>query len=144
MFKNEIILKSQQRFKSAWHCVYTEKVNKIALSSDDDKILQTFDSTRTYQYGTNAIKVYKSEMPSKYKWLILIIILIKIKQHNLKWPYIPDYPYRILIIGGSGSRKTNALLNLISNQLNIFDKIYYLIKYIYMQKINMKKVSIFN
>ena len=83
-------------------------------------------------------------MLSKYKWLILIIILIKIKQHNLKWPYIPDYPYRILIIGGSGSRKTNALLNLISNQLNIFDKIYYLIKYIYMQKINMKKVSIFN
>ena len=83
-------------------------------------------------------------MLSKYKWLILIIILIKIKQHNLKWPYIPDYPYRILIIGGSGSRKTNALLNLISNQLNVFDKIYYLIKYIFMQKINMKKVSIFN
>ena len=83
-------------------------------------------------------------MLSKYKWLILIIILIKIKQHNLKWPYIPDYPYRILIIGGSGSRKTNALLNLISNHLNIFDEIYYLIKYIYKQKINMKKVSIFN
>ena len=83
-------------------------------------------------------------MLSKYKWLILIIILIKTKQHNLKWPYIPDYPYRILIIGGSGPRKTNALLNLISNHLNIFDEIYYLIKYIYKQKINMKKVSIFN
>ena len=65
-------------------------------------------------------------------------------EHNLKWPYIPDYPYRILIIGGSGSRKTNALLNLISNHLNIFDEIYCLIKYIYKQKINMKKVSIFN
>ena len=35
--------------------------------------------------------------------------------HNLKWPYIPDHPYRILIIGGSGSGKTNALLNLINN-----------------------------
>ena len=45
------------------------------------------------------------------------------KEHNKKWPYIPDHPYRILIIGGSGSRKTNALLNSISEQSNI-DKIY--------------------
>ena len=44
-------------------------------------------------------------------------------QHNLKWPYIPDHPYRILIIGGSGSGKTNLLLNLIENQPDI-DKIY--------------------
>ena len=44
-------------------------------------------------------------------------------QHNLKWPYIPDHSYRILIIGGSGSGKTNALLNLINNQLDIH-KIY--------------------
>ena len=44
-------------------------------------------------------------------------------EHNSKWPYIPDYPYRILIIGGSGSGKTNALLNLINNQPDI-DKIY--------------------
>ena len=39
------------------------------------------------------------------------------------WPYIPDHPYRILIIGVSGSRKTNLLLNLIENQPDI-DKIY--------------------
>ena len=38
------------------------------------------------------------------------------KEHNEKWPYIPDHPYRILIIGGSGSGKTNALLNLIKEQ----------------------------
>ena len=44
-------------------------------------------------------------------------------KHNLKWPYIPDHPYRILIIGGSGSGKTHALLNLIKNQSDI-DKIY--------------------
>ena len=44
-------------------------------------------------------------------------------EHNLKWPYIPDDPYRILFIGGSGSGKTNALLNLINNQPDI-DKIY--------------------
>ena len=34
--------------------------------------------------------------------------------HNEKWPYIPDHPYRILIIGGSGSGKTNTLFNLIN------------------------------
>ena len=44
-------------------------------------------------------------------------------EHNLKWRYIPDHPYRILIVGGSGSGKTNALLNLINNQPDI-DKIY--------------------
>ena len=45
------------------------------------------------------------------------------KKHNEKWRYIPDHPYRILIIGGSGSRKTNALFNLINEQTYI-DKIY--------------------
>ena len=44
-------------------------------------------------------------------------------EHNSKWPYIPDHPYRILIVGGSRSGKTNALLNLINNQSDI-DKIY--------------------
>ena len=44
-------------------------------------------------------------------------------EHNLKWPYIPDHPYRILTMGYSGSRKVNALLNLINNQPDI-DKIY--------------------
>ena len=44
-------------------------------------------------------------------------------QDNSKWPYIPDHPNRILIIGGSGSGKANALLNLINNQPDI-DKIY--------------------
>ena len=44
-------------------------------------------------------------------------------EHSLKWPYIPDHLYRMLIIGGSGSRKTNALLNLINNDSDI-DKIY--------------------
>ena len=41
-------------------------------------------------------------------------------EHNLKWPYIPDHPYRILIIGGSTSGKTNALLNLKNNQPDIY------------------------
>ena len=48
--------------------------------------------------------------------------------HNLNWPYIPDHPYRILIIGGSGSGKTNGLLNLIKNQQPDIDKIYLYVK----------------
>ena len=44
-------------------------------------------------------------------------------KHNPNWPYVPDHPYRILIIGGSGTGKTNALLNLIHNQ-PYTDKIY--------------------
>ena len=46
-----------------------------------------------------------------------------IKEHNLNWPKIPDHPYRILIIGSSGSGKTNSLFNLINQQPDI-DKIY--------------------
>ena len=45
------------------------------------------------------------------------------EKHNKKWTYIPDHPYRVLIIGGSGSRKTNTLLDLINKQIDI-DKIY--------------------
>ena len=62
-----------------------------------------------------------------------MIILVKIK-HKENWPYTPDHPYRIFIAGGSGSGKTNVLLNLIENQpYNI------LIKYICMLKICMKQ-----
>ena len=46
-----------------------------------------------------------------------------IKYHNPNWPQIPDHPYRILIIGDSGSGKTNSLFNLISQQ-PVIDKIY--------------------
>ena len=48
-------------------------------------------------------------------------------EHNPEWPYIPDHPYRILTVGGSGSGKTNALLNLINNQPDI-EKIYLYVK----------------
>ena len=46
-------------------------------------------------------------------------------EHNLKWPYIPDYPYRILITGASGSGKTNALLYLIHNDSDIHKRYLY-------------------
>ena len=64
---NEIILKSQQRFKSEAHNVYTEEINKIALSSNDDKRLQTFDGITSYPYGSSVGKVCKTELLSKYK-----------------------------------------------------------------------------
>ena len=62
LFKNNTILRSQLRFKSDLHNVYTEEVNKIALNSNDGKRLQTFDRITTYPYGTNAFKVFESEM----------------------------------------------------------------------------------
>ena len=65
LFNNRTILKSQLRFKSDHHDVYTEEVNKIALNSNDDKRLQTFDRVTTYPYGTNTFKVCESEMLSR-------------------------------------------------------------------------------
>ena len=71
LFNAEVILKSQQRFRSDHHNVYTEEVNKIALSSNDNKRLQTFDRIETYPYGTT------NEMLKV--WSILMIKLVKIK-----------------------------------------------------------------
>ena len=65
LFNDKTILKSQQRFKSDCRNAYTEQINKIALSSNDEKRLQTFDKITTYPYGTNAFKICKSEMLSK-------------------------------------------------------------------------------
>ena len=64
LLNNQIVLKSQQRFKNERH-VYTEEINKIALSSNDDKRLQTFDRITSYPYGASAGKVYKTELVSK-------------------------------------------------------------------------------
>ena len=61
LFNNKIILKSQQRLKNDHHNVYAEQINKIALISDGDKSLQTFDKIATYPYGTNAFKVCEGE-----------------------------------------------------------------------------------
>ena len=62
LFNDKIISKSQQRFKSNHHKLYTEEINKIALRSNDDKRLQTCDRIKTYPNGTNAFKVCESEM----------------------------------------------------------------------------------
>ena len=125
--------------------MYTEESNKIVLGSNYDKRLQIYDKTTTYPYGSNTYKVWESEMmimrdyfvenyadfpiydkiilqQRKYKWSTLVITQMKTYV-----PYIPNPPHRILIIGGSESRKTNVLLNLINNQPDI-DKIYLYVK----------------
>ena len=78
----------QQIFKSEAHCVCTEEISKIALSSNDDKRLQAFDRVTTYPYGTNTFKVCESEMLSKYKLLILIITQMKTKQSIIQSGHI--------------------------------------------------------
>ena len=56
-----------------------------------------------------------------------------IKEHNTNWPQIPNHPYRILIIRGSGSGKTNSLFNVINNESDI-DEIYLYGKDLYKAK----------
>ena len=65
LFNGKPILQLQQRFKSEAHNMCTEEINKIALSSNNDKRLQTFDNITTYLYGTSVGKVYKTELLSK-------------------------------------------------------------------------------
>ena len=63
------------------------------------------------------------------------------EDHNKKWAYIPDHPYRMLIIGSSGSGKTNALLKLIKEQNSdeLVDKIY-----LYAKDLNERKYQFLN
>ena len=86
---NKVVLKSQQRFKSERHIVYTAEINKIALRSNDDKRFQTCDRITSISFDN-----YTNENKT---------------EHNSKYPYIPDHPYRILNVGSSESGKTNAL-----------------------------------
>ena len=126
LLNNKIILKSQQRFKSEAHNVYTEEINQIALSCNDDKRLQTYDRTHIISFWNKCWESTQNRVikQSKYKMINFDNNTNENKtEHNSNWPYIPDHPYRILIVGGSGSGKTNSLLNLISNLPDI-DKIY--------------------
>ena len=60
LFNNKTIYRSQERFKSYYHNMYTEEVNKTALSSNDDKRLQTFDRVTTYLYRTDEMMIKQS------------------------------------------------------------------------------------
>ena len=71
LFNDEAIIRSQQRFRSDHHKVFTEEVDKIAVSSNDDKRIQTFDRITTYPYGKNVFKMCESEILSKNKLIEL-------------------------------------------------------------------------
>ena len=63
--EKEKILKSQQRFRSDGHNVYTEKINKVALSFNDDKRLMSYDGIKSYPYRIGAGILCKQELLSK-------------------------------------------------------------------------------
>ena len=94
LLNNKTVLKSQQRFKNERHDVYTEEINKIALTSNDDKRLQTFDRITSYPYGASTGKVCKTEQLSKVNVMINFDNYTNESkiEHKPKWPYIPDQP----------------------------------------------------
>ena len=61
MKNNKLVLKPQQRFKSERHNIFSEEINKIALSSNDDKRIQSIDLIETYAYGTKKVLVSDKE-----------------------------------------------------------------------------------
>ena len=69
LFNNKTILRSQQRFKSDHHTVHTEEINKAAITSNDDKRLQTYHKIATYPQGTSVFKVCESEMIALKKYI---------------------------------------------------------------------------
>ena len=76
IFENKNILESQQRFTSDNHTIYTEEINKIAISSNDDKRIQTYDKITTYPYGTSVFRICEVEIKAllkkRKKWIIII------------------------------------------------------------------------
>ena len=62
MYNGTVILRSKQRFKSNHHKLYTEEVNKVTLSCNDDKELQIFDRIASFPHRKNAFKVRENEM----------------------------------------------------------------------------------
>ena len=83
LFSEKTIFKKQQRFKSYYHDVFTEKINKVALSSNDNKRIQTFDKATTFPQETTTIKVCENEMLSLLKAKETLKILSKECENKL-------------------------------------------------------------
>ena len=149
LLKDKVLLKLQQRCISKKHDVYTEDINKVALSNNDDKRTVSSDKITSYPYGYKGkkntliiLKIFKifkmikgsvgiirSKIILKYK----ILNLDDIASNNKGSSERNDWPFRMLIIGPSGSGKTNTLLHLINN----FHPIYKL--YLYAKDTEEKK-----
>ena len=72
LFKNDVLLKSQHRFRSDHHVVYTEEVNKIALSCKDDKRIQTPNKVTTYPYDLMLLWSVKIKCcQKKSSWIVI-------------------------------------------------------------------------
>ena len=99
LFNDEVITRSQQRFRSDHHKVFAEEVNKMALSGNDDKGVQTFDKVTTYPYGTNTFMVCENEM--KYK-------LQRKKMLNIDLKALRDKS--LLLRNEAEALRTNSLL----------------------------------
>ena len=94
------------------------------ICSSNDKTIQLIDLIETYAYETSKDLVSEKEdnmlnITKQYKMTNFDdVVKERIEEANPNWSQIPDHPYRVLIIGGSGSGKTNSVFNFI-NQLDI-------------------------
>ena len=104
---------------------FNEEINKIALSSNNDKRMQSYAYRTSKDLVSDKEKIKCNNIIKLYKKIINIDDVIKeeTKELNSNWLEIPNHPYRILIIVGFGSGKTNLLFNIINHQPNI-GKIY--------------------
>ena len=124
--KDKIILKTQQGFKTKRHNLFTEVITKIAFSSNNDKRMQSVNWIEIYAYGTTKDltckkkkQMFNFERKKKKRKKQMFNFDLTLKEYNPNWPKITDHPCPILIIGGSGPVKTNALLNLINHEPDI-------------------------
>ena len=106
LFNNKNVFRSEERFKSYNHDVYTEEVNKIALSNNDDKRLQTFDGITTYVFLEQMFfKICESEILmvkdlffEKLKWNIKVIKFDNYVNENKTKHKKIDHPFQIIHI----------------------------------------------
>ena len=122
----------EKKIKISVDCIKRHQKEIIMKNFFEETIKISVENLKAYQKEHVKMIILKkqqrlkSEGKNVYMELINNIVLYykrRQKKHNPNWPEIPDHPYRILIIGGFGSGKTNALLNLINNEPDI-DKIY--------------------